>query len=30
MRDEYDFSEAERGPVEKTVKKLKKKKKGRM
>ena len=27
MRDEYDFSDAERGPVEQTVKKLKKKKK---
>ncbi len=27
MREEYDFSDAERGPVEQTVKKLKKKKK---
>jgi hypothetical protein len=27
MRDEYDFFDAERGPVEQTVKKLKKKKK---
>jgi hypothetical protein len=29
MREEYDFSDAERGPVEQTVKKLKKKKKGK-
>ena len=29
MRDEYDFSDAERGPVTESIKKIKKKKKGK-
>jgi hypothetical protein len=29
MREEYDFSDAERGPVEESIKKIKKKKKGK-
>jgi hypothetical protein len=29
MREEYDFSDAERGPVEQTIEKIKKKKKGK-
>jgi len=29
MREEYDFSDAEHGPVEESIKKIKKKKKGK-